>query len=59
MKINDGKAAAVYRNAVRNGERRREGRRVDGDAAAVAFEVEGLDGAEMFDDSGKHFQAVA
>lgn len=59
MKINDGKAAAVYGDAVRNGERRRKGRRVDGDAPAVALEVEGLDGAEMFDDSGEHFQVVA
>ena len=58
MKINDGKAAAVYGDAVRNGERRREGRRVDGDATAVALDVEGFDGAEMFDDSGEHGQCV-
>src|SRR6266404_6290681 len=54
MKINDGKAATVYGDAVRNGERRRERRHVDGDAAAVALEVEGVYGAEMFDDSCEH-----
>jgi hypothetical protein len=32
---------------------------VDGDATAVAFDVKGFDGAEMFDDSGEHDQAVA
>ena len=58
MKINDRQAAPVYGDAVRNGERRRKGRRVDGDAAAVAFEFEGFDGAEMFDDSGEHGQCV-
>ena len=58
MKINDGKAAAVYGDAVRNGEGRRKGRRVDGDAAAVALQIEGFDGAEMFYDSREHGQCV-
>jgi hypothetical protein len=31
---------------------------VDGDAAAVAPQIEGFDGAEMFYDSGEHGQCV-
>jgi hypothetical protein len=55
VEIDDGKAAAVDGDAVRNDQRWRDGWCVNAHAATVGLEVEGLDRAEMFDDSGEHF----
>src|SRR5712671_5003337 len=51
---NYGQAAAVHGNAVGHGQPGRERRRVNRDSAAVALQREGLNRAEVFDDSGKH-----
>lgn len=50
----DRQAAAVHGDAVCDGQRRAKGRRMNGDSAAVAVEVERLNRAEMFDDAGEH-----
>ena len=42
---NDGQAAAVHGDAVRDSERRSEGRCMNRNAPAIAMEIEGLDGA--------------
>src|SRR5277367_4394945 len=58
----DGKAAAIHRDALRDRQRRRQSGRMNTDAAAgvwpIRAAVDKFDGAEVFNDAGKHFADI-
>src|SRR3977135_4116196 len=47
-------AATIHRDAVRNSERRRDGRGMDRDTSAVVFDVERFNRSDVFNNSGEH-----